>query len=620
MIHFFTDPYKDELIYSAIARYHYYTGNMDCKDTLEELFGKRSIIASLEIGSYIDILARNLGGRYKAENIISKYTIFPFYNPFLPDDRKKELLEKIKYDDGSGIYTKLGMVAGSICKKRGIYYCPCCANKEIEEYGETYIHREHQLQGVFICPNDGTELKKYPVDRTNSSRIEFIRLDNKLLDLRNVRGIDNMQYDKLYKLSKDAYYLLQTDLYDISKEKVLEKYKNMLYEKGLTTTSKRIKQRELYEEFISFYGKEFLALMESSIDNNDEYNWLRVITRNLSRTVHPIRHLLLINFLETDIDSFFKDIKVIFNPFGKGPWPCLNRASEHYRRNVVKSLEITEDYKTRVPVGTFTCECGFVYSRKGPDKTETDKYKIGRIKSFGSVWEDKLKQYLKEGKYGLRELARLMNCDPKTILKFDFILEINMFENNSRYIKDKKATTGSDKLSDYKNCILGNMASNPTATRTEIRSMCKKEYIFIYRKDKKWLYNKLPIETKRINHNALLDWNKRDIELLFIVKNRHEELMDSDEPIRITKSSIGREILILTTLEKNIIKLPNTEKYLNEIIETVEDFQIRRCKKIINNKIAKGEPIKIWEIQRIAGIRSEAFGKIKAIILRYIDS
>ncbi|MBU3198169.1 hypothetical protein KPL48_02545 [Clostridium estertheticum] len=32
--------------------------------------------------------------------------------------------------------------------------------------------------------------------------------------------------------------------------------------------------------------------------------------------------------------------------------------------NVVKNLKITDDYKTRLPVGTFSCGRGFVYSRK----------------------------------------------------------------------------------------------------------------------------------------------------------------------------------------------------------------------------------------------------------------
>ena len=69
-----------------------------------------------------------------------------------------------------------------------------------------------------------------------------------------------------------------------------------------------------------------------------------------------------------------------------------------------------------------------------------------------------------------------------------------------------------------------------------------------------------------------MDWNKRDSDILFIVSNKHEELMDNDEPIRITKSCIGRDVGILTALKKNIDKLPITEKYLNEIIETVEEF------------------------------------------------
>ncbi|QPW57584.1 TniQ family protein [Clostridium botulinum] len=453
-MHFFTDPYKDELIYSAIARYHFYLGNIDYKDTLEELFGKRSIVPSLEIGSNFDVLAKNLGDKYTSEIIIKDHTIFPFYSPFLPKVRKEELIEEIKHKDGNGIYTKLGMVAGSICKKNGIYYCPCCAEKEINQYGEPYIHREHQLQGVYICPHDETKLKKYPVDKTNSSRIEFIRLDKKLLDYSNITLLDNKHYDKLYKISKDAYYLLQANLENVSKEKLLEKYRNMLYEKGLITLSKRVKQKELYEEFISFYGKEFLELMESSIDNDDEYNWLRVVTRNLKRTVHPIRHLLLINFLEDDIEKFFKDINKELQVFGEGPWPCLNKIADHYKQNVVNDLKITADYKTRVPVGTFTCKCGFVYSRKGPDKSVEDRFKIGRIKEFGVVWEDKLKGYLEEEKYGLRELARLMQCDPKTIIKFDRLFEINYFKSKIKSAEKSKKVISDDVEEVYKESIL----------------------------------------------------------------------------------------------------------------------------------------------------------------------
>lgn len=456
----------------------------------------------------------------------------------------------------------------------------------------------------------------YCVDKANSSRIEFIRLDNKLLDLRDIRAIDDKNYEKLYKIDKDAYYLLQADLDNVSKEMILEKYKNMLYEKGLTTTSKRVKQRELYEEFISFYGEEFLKHMESEIDDDDEYNWLRVITRGLSRTVHPIRHILMINFLCGDIETFFKDIRGKFNPFGKGPWPCLNRASDHYRRNKVRDLKITEDYKTRVPVGTFSCECGFVYSRKGPDKVYEDRYKVGRIKSFGGVWENKLKEYLEEEKYGLRELSRLMNCDPKTILKFKNILSQEAVKSD-KPIEEKEQSDNF--IEEYKINVLKCMELNPQTTRTEIRRLCKKEYIYLYRRERNWLYSNLPKKIAKVNENKVVDWDERDKEILNKLKKAYKELVNSDKPIRISKSSIGKVSGVIVALEKNLDKLPETKAYLDKVVETTGEFQVRRCKNIIDEKVKNGEEIKLWELKRAAALRDSAFEKIEGEIVDYIS-
>lgn len=617
MIHFFTDPYKDELIYSAIARYHYYTGNIDYKDTLEEIFGKRSVVPSLEIGSNIEVLCKNLNYKYTSDEIIDKHTIYPFYRPFLPQKRQRQLVKEMKYKDASGLYTRLGMISGSICRKVGIYYCPLCAKNEIEAFGESYIHREHQLQGMFLCHEHGVELKKYVQDRKNSSRIEFIRLDNKFLNF-NSSGVDESKfYDKLFKISKDAYFLLKYNS-SMSREKVLDKYKNLLYEKGLTTTDKKVKQKELYEEFIGFYGKEFLNLMESDIDIDNEYNWLKVITRNSRRTVHPIRHLMLINFLESDIEKFFKGINKEYEPFGKAPWPCLNKVAEHYRKNVIEDLVITEDYKTRVPVGTFSCSCGFVYSRKGPDNKPEDKFKIGRIKSFGKEWEEKLKGYLKEKKYGLREVARLMYCDPKTVIKFDRLLALNSFDSNIKTREKAERNTEDKRLEEYKKNILKVIELNPLKPRTKLRELCKKEYAYLYKNDKEWLFDKLPIKIEAVEHKATVDWNERDEEFQTLIANKYEELMGLEIPIRITISSIGKSLGILTALEKNIDKLPKTERYLKEITEAVEEFQIRRCKKIIDNAIKQQEQIKLWEIQRMAGIRGISFEKIKGTVEKYL--
>ncbi len=610
MLHFFTDPYKDELIYSAIARYHFYTGNIDFKDTLEELFGKRSIIPSLEIGSNFEALAKNLGEQYTAEKILGNNTIFPYYEPFLPLDRKQEIINDIYKGNGGSIYTRIGIVAGSICNKSDVYYCPLCAKDEISKYGETYIHREHQLQGIYVCPHHGTILYKYIVDKSVVSRIEYVRLEQKKLCLEADKN-NNEFKDNYLRISQSAYYLLNNDLSSISKEKVLDRYKNLLYERGLTTSSKRIKQQELYEEFISHYGQKFLATLESELDNNNEYNWLRVITRNQSRDVHPLRHILLINFLCKDMKEFFQGITNNYNPFGCGPWPCLNIACSNYKKDVIEDVVVTDDYKTRVPVGTFRCNCGFIYSRKGPDKSLDDRYKIGRIKEFGDVWINQLRKYINDNKYTLRETARLMNCDPKTVIKYK-----ELQEKNNNHIEINK----NDLISKYKSDIITFIKENPNYTRTEVRKSKAKEYIYLYRHDQEWLYDALPQKKNVITHKGkIIDWNKRDEEILIKLRKTYSDMINGYKLVRVSISSIGKVSGTLSTLEKNIDKLPKCKAYLDEITETVEQYQIRRCKKIVDDKKTNEQLLRLWEIQRIAGIRTKDFEIIKDTILSYIN-
>ncbi len=556
-------------------------------------------------------MAKNLGRHYTAGKILRENTIFTYYEPFLPLARKQEIVNDIYRGNGGSIYTRLGIVAGSICNKFDIYYCPLCASQEVTKYGEAYIHREHQLQGVFICPHHGVALYKYIFDKSIVSRIEYVRLEQKQLCLEADKS-NNEFKDKYLVISQSAYYLLNNDLSSISKEKVLDRYKNLLCERGLATSSKRIKQRELYEEFISYYGEKFLGTLESQLDNNNEYNWLRVITRNQSRDVHPLRHILLINFLCKNIKEFFQGITNNYNPFGNRPWPCLNIACSNYKKDIIEDVVVTDDYKTRVPVGTFRCNCGFIYSRKGPDKSLDDRYKIGRIKEFGDVWVNQLNTYINDNKYTLREIARLMNCDPKTVIKYKELQE----KNNSHV----KINNRNDLISKYKLDIITFIKENPNYTRTEVRKSKAKEYIYLYRYDQAWLYDALPQKKNVITHKGkIIDWDRRDDEILIKLRKSYSNMINRYKLVRVSISSIGKVSGTLSALEKNINKLPKCKAYLDEITETVEQYQIRRCKKIVDDKNINGEFLRLWEIQRISGIRTKDFEIIKDTILSYIN-
>ncbi|MBP3971404.1 TnsD family transposase [Bacillus sp. WL1] len=604
MLPFFTDLYPDELLYSAIARYHFYSGNLDCKDTLEELFGSRSVIPSVEIGSHFSVLVEKLGSQYSIESLLAKHTIYPYYAMFLSKKRQQEILQDVA-GSGQGLYARLGVVAGSICRKDGLYYCNECAMADNEKYGESYIHREHQLQGIDYCPHHEIPLQKYIVSA--DSRIEYVRFELSEMNISSVYGVDPYKEWNVY-LAKQAYKLLQQPLHQLSREEVKLKYRVLLRGKNLVTVSNRLRQQELYQAFQTYFPKVFLEHYECALNINSEYNWLKVITRDLKRHVHPFRHLLLLYFLEQDVDEITK-IKLDSGPFGKGPFPCLNRAANHYKQLVIPSVDITRDFKTKEPIGTFTCSCGFTYARKNRNNTVRDKFKIGRVKVFGEVWEKRLKELTKSN-LSIRAIARELGVDSKTVKKYlseDIKINIQSMEIN-RQLEVQ-----------YKQDIIKAINQFPQLNRTELRAKYNKQYAFLYTHNKEWLMEALPSKQRNLQVTKIVDWSKRDQEYVAKIRTLYHELLLLEKSVRITKSLIGKRLGILSNLERHLGKLPKTKKLLNSITESVQQFQIRRCCKVIDGMIEVNEPILLWKVQRIAAVKSHHFHEIKPQLESYVQ-
>lgn len=609
MITFFTDPFEEEILYSTVARYHYYSGNVDCKDTITDIFGSDSAIPTIAFPSRLEHLSSQLcnNSPYTSHYFINYHTLFPVYAPFLPSVRKSEILNDMKYGNGQGIYTKIGMVAGSICKKEELFYCPECAENDILNHNEPYFHRVHQAQGVLVCPEHGCLLKKYPVTRNKTSRIQFIRLDSKILNFEAEYVNDSACSERLQKVAISVKFLLNNHLHHVDQKKIRDKYLNLLEAKGLLTCNGTVKQKELHGEFKNFWGEQFLKLIESSIDEDNEYNWLKVVTRKPGRVVHPLRHILLILFLCGNMDEFFRREAECDGHFGKGPWPCLNPVSDHYKQEVVYDLAITPDYKTRRPVGTFKCSCGFIYSRKGPDPGQDDRYIIGRIKNFGMIWENKLENHLVERQWGLRELAKAMQCDPKTVVKFadKFGLRNKINGNMKVETKVRENKVSMDYRAQYSEDIVKLIHEQPEYSRTQVRNQLQKQYSWFYKNDSKWLKDNLPLPQVKSSHNfKRIDWNRRDTELVEEIHKIYLQLIGSDVPVRITKSIIGRKLGKAAMLETKLSKLPKTNRYLVQILETVGQFQIRRAKLICNQLFKEKGVLSRWEVVRRAGLKT----------------
>ncbi|MEM7757370.1 MAG: TnsD family transposase [Cyanobacteria bacterium P01_A01_bin.40] len=616
MLGFFPTLYPGELLYSGIARYQIRSGNLSPKSNIEELFNSRTITATADLPCGLDNLVQNLPtySSVTANSLIQNHTLYPFYTPFLPPQRAKRVKESMKSAKGGNIHTRAGVMASSILTPQYFRFCPDCLKEDLEKHGETYWHRLHQIQGVVFCPVHKVALQnsQIPIQGFNKHQYEAATEFNcQTRDLKCDRN--QIVKEQLINLAEDISLLIEDTYPSRTLEWFTKRYQTLLIERGYANVSGRVKHEKLIDDFLYSYDMELLEILDSFVAYEDRSNWLSQIVRKHRKVFHPIRHLLMIRFLGESVDTFFQNNKQ-YRPFGKSPWLCLNAAANHYLQPVITDLEISHCLENKKPLGTFSCNCGMVYSRTGEDKTQEDKLRIGRVITYGRIWEDKLRELVEVKKLGLRATARELRVDPNTVNRYVALLDLTpSWTKKKPQIKSKKVTSiDTEEIKQQKRDIwLKLQQKNSELSKTEIRKLAPDIYAWLYRKDRSWLNNNSPKLQKPKASVNRVDWNVRDKEILVQAKNTVEQLLKEDKPVRITLGRVSSSLGLKALFEKYLDKLPLTKAYLESVAETVEDFQIRRIEWAVEELENREEEIKEWKILRLAALRKDLSDKVR---------
>lgn len=626
MMAFFPIPYEDELLYSILARYRIHSGNISLKSTLDDIYGNRNITAAMDLPSHIDKIIANLpiGSKYSSEELIERYTLYPLYSAFLPPEDAEIIKKYMKEDKGGSIYNKIGLMASSISLNQYFKFCPQCIKEDMEKYGELYWHRVHQVPGILVCSKHKVILHDSQAPIRGFNKHEYRNASLGVCTINNgALQCSHKILEHLVNMATDSEILLNNRFSNRPLEWFREQYINRLMDFGYANINGNVRQKKLSKDFVDYYGENLLTILQSHVNINSEYTWLTDIFRKKSKTTHPIRHLLLMRFLNISIEELFSN-RLEYKPFGNGAWPCLNPAAEHFRETTIKNLKIKYGNDSKSPLGIFTCSCGFSYMRTGPDTEESDKYKITKVIAFGSVWEGRLRE-LSEKKLSLRETSRMLQVDSATAKKYAEKLGLKAFgdKRNQETNKVIDMTNGvennNDKQDNYRKLWLNLIKQYPEKSKTELRQLDKAVYIWLYRNDKEWLNEYSPESKLILGDNARIDWYKRDVEILFKVKEAVIDLINTKgKPERITISAVGSKIGLRSLLEKHLSKLPKTKEFLENTVENVRAYQVRRILYAIKKLQDEREDLKLWRIYRKAGIRKEYEKELESVITELI--
>lgn len=619
----FPTPYPDELLYSILARYHMAVGNISPKHTTEELFGKRTIRSVVDLPCNLERLSVRVNNpMVNADYLIDNHTMFPYFGAFFQREQYEEVRRLMRSGKGERIHATSGITASKIAPKENFMHCHKCCEEDMEKYGETYWHRVHQLPGVMVCPKHEKSLHETNVSVKATNQHEYIiATEENSRSKEKTVSVDDASFQHLLTFAKIANELLLDPYRQTNDNHLQQQYKRKLAENNFVTSGGFVNRSKLYRSFQGTFGKATLQYLQSQIEYI-ESDWLTMIFQHHRKSFHPIRHILVIMFLGETLPSYFEE-STSFRPFGVGPWLCLNPACQDYR-NPVGELKVTRCYQTKRPVGTFTCRCGFTYSRRGPDQCEDDQYKIGRIKAFGDVWKGKLKELISEGET-LRGIAKTLQCDPQTVKRQATLLNIpyswsgeslESGKKKPRFHQGEHTKVDETEVSNSKEEWLFLQEKHPSLFTVDLRRLRPDLYAFLYRNDKDWLKGNSPTGSKKVHiNNNRVDWEKRDIEMVEIVKKMVEGWdREADKLTRMTVSAIGKKMNQLSLLQKKKEMLPKTTAYIKGVVEDTEAFQFRRVKWVSDRMKENGEEVLGWKLHRKAGLSSNVSNKVRRLV------
>ncbi|AIY08776.1 hypothetical protein LK13_09350 [Paenibacillus polymyxa] len=525
----FPTPLPDEVLYSVFARYHVNSGNGSCRKTLRDLFSTSNDSAVTAYSGHLYALHTRIPGKaIPVSYLLEHHTLIPYYRPFIPENRYNRILQNLVHMNCQSIYMWMGLPASGVESPLFLRYCNQCVSIDRLKFGIAYWHRSHQLTGVFVCPEHQCYLLESPIlYEQKGKKHEFIPLES---ILQEIVPLALQGSNKEITIAQKAADLLKNNYGSLDMEAIRKHYLYKLQYMGFLTAAGNIKFRDLVPQFNSFYGTTMLEDLGCKLDKGSQDTWLHKMLRKPRHSTHPLRHLLVQYFLDVDMkDLEVKNQYYKANAFGQGPWPCLNKAATHFREKVIKSISVTRCSTTAKPVGTFQCSCGFIYSRRGPDQTETDMYRIGRIKQLGAEWIDKLNELSSNPALSLREKARRLGVDPGTVKK-------------------------------YSNCSELSQATSYSSTKH--RSTRRKPIRQRLNRDE----HKVPY--KRV------DWGKRDEQLVQAIE-RTVTLLKTTHSRRISRSEITRQLHCSTMIYTQRQKLPQSRAKLEQLVETTEQYHER---------------------------------------------
>jgi hypothetical protein len=592
MICVFPDPYPDELLYSVCARYSALMDYPNKITATSDFFGGTGVAVVVDLPNRLNHLINALppGHLYSVDELIYEHTHYPFYVPFLPRDRALLVRDTMRNDGNNRVAERIGISADRLKMPTYLRFCPPCVRQDKARFGETYWHRIHQVPGVEVCPHHATFLEESnTLWRNPRNPGEPFAAEHSINDT-PARALDTSEHIQSIQvnIARQALWLLEWSTETVGGLTLGRRYHNLLLRMGLACYNGQVRTAQLTSNFLTFYSSEFLKSLGCNVRNHYSSWLMRLLnTHKAGVAQHPIRHILFLISIGSSapeaLDSF-----VEFKPFGDGPWPCLNHASGHFAEPRVHSCRVSDGEKKNSgkPVGTFSCACGFIYTRTGPDQLEADRSRWTSVRAYGAKWGNLLEQLWGDTSLTLRQVAQKLSVHELTVKRRAINLGLTF----------PRPTLGIPR------------PSKDIPDRYKIKQLAQRKPLKTNGRKPS-----LSPSKKKVARKTNINWEEQDSILSEEVRNAALQIRSATIPTRVSITAIVRLVGHRAWLEKKLDKLPLTSGMLATHLESFENYSVRRILWATDSFRNEGETPSRAMLSSRAKIRGRLFSNSERI-------
>jgi hypothetical protein len=569
MLSYFPSVYPNELLYSVIARLHAHLGAPPWLSLLEELFGRRLIVADPDLPGALNRLAEQIpaGRGLTAACLVDELTQFPYYAAFQSPRTWGWAHRRLCQGTVADVHIRLGLLAfRSRCVKR-LRFCPRCLEDMAAAHGEYYWRRDQQLPGVFVCPIHAVPLHDSLVDLPYGSRHGYLWASDATCPSNAPELIPTaaaLRGEPLWHLAIASAALLGEHTVRRSPGAWTAFYRELMQQHGMAHSPRYMDQEALDRAMRAYYGTVLPWLPGVIEGDRFRGDWLAGMVRKQRKTIHPLYHLLLQICLSHQAAGV--------QPFGAGPWPCHSPLHGKERRAAVTRCDIHRNHDHQV--GVFTCSCGYTYTRTYVEATGDPG--PPRFQSYGPLLKPALERLVGAGA-SLRQTARQLGLDPKTVVRLAGELGVVVPWKPSR--PPARVTP----------------AARARKARPRARSGMQ------------------ATGTKSVARSAR--WSLRDEELRSRIAVAVQRIRGRTPPMRVSMAQIERELGQPGWVTKRRRKLPGAAAALEAAAESTRAFQMRRAAWVIRERRRCAQGLQPWRVMRQSGLTAKhlpAIGRLLA--------